>query len=151
MVSGGESNPNSLEDEVEAQYEAATTLLQSPRGIELLYNLSPYEEKRFQELKEIVGGSPNTLSARLSEAEKAGIIEPKHPPTEHGTKKIYSYTDRGREFRKELDQRNIFHLYQKIQILQEELDEYIDNFKEVLDDRFYSTHPPRDRDRDIHP
>lgn len=143
----GSSSPR---EEAEAQYDAATTLVQSPRGLELLYKLDPYEEKRFDDLKEIVGGSPNTLQKRLREAQKARVIEVKHPPAEHGTKKVYSYTDGGLEFRHELEQRNIFHLHQKIETLQEELDEYIDDFKDELNERFYSVHPPKDRDRDIH-
>lgn len=150
MLSGGGPSPSSPRDEVETQYEAATTLLQSPRGLELLYNLNLHEEKRFRELTEVVGGSPNTLSSRLSEGVEAGLIEVKYPPSEHGTKKVYSYTTRGQNFRQELEQRNIFHLHQKIETLQEELDEYIDEFKDVLDQRYYSIHPPQDQDRDVH-
>lgn len=152
MSSGGGDDPPSSEDVAEERREATQRLLKrGGRGLALLCELQVHEEKSFNELKEDVPGSPTTLSARLEDAQEAGLIEVKQVPSDRGTTKVYCYTKTGKVLREELRRRNIDSLYQKIRTLTEELEEETEDLQDWTDNNLHSIYPPKDRDRDIHP
>jgi DNA-binding HxlR family transcriptional regulator len=65
----------------------------------ILRDLTRNPSRRFQDLIESLKGcAPNTLSARLSSLEEAGLIE-RRPYEQHPPRMEYVLTDKGREVR----------------------------------------------------
>jgi len=147
----GESNSDaSPEERIEERKDAAETFFTSVGGVEVLSTLGLFEELSFNEMKEKMSCSPTTLSNRLDDAEKAGLIENTIVDSEHGTKKVYYYTSIGQNILTEFRRRDIDELFHQLQTLEEQLDKRSASLAEwMIEERIMV--PIDERDMDTQP
>lgn len=150
MADGSDNVPN-LEEEVEKRRQAVVDFIQGKGGVELLCEFPRYGELGFEEVVDIAPISRNTVSVRLKEAQRAGLIEVNHLTSESGTNKIYKLTKAGKHLQQEAHDRPFERLYHKIKALEEEMDAEKDELCSWVTEYLISTDPPGDRDRDLHP
>jgi DNA-binding HxlR family transcriptional regulator len=93
--------------------------------------------KRFNELKELVGVSPSTLSKRLEEGRDLGVVATQlgedERERERGTvHHEYVITDRGLLVLHKLDEYDVVYAYQQLREAEQRLDEGVEDVQEWI-------------------
>lgn len=117
MVPGIDDLPDP-EEEAKKRQEAAKEFIEGKGGVQLLCEFPPFAELRFENLVAIAPVSRATVSSRLQEAEKAGIVE-----VDHVGNKTYKLTKTGQHLKQEAENRRFERLWSKIETLEEELED----------------------------
>lgn len=132
----------------EEREEAIAEFLSRTGAVGLLREAPPLKSHgcRFTEFDEKLSISSSTLSKRLDEACELQLLKIELESTDYGANSMYVLTGAGANLRSEMDQRGIFRIYDKIQTLEEELDESVEDLREWVPGGLF-----RSRDRQFEP
>lgn len=125
--------------DIEEQAEAVGEFLTRTGAIGILSIASPLKSKgrQFSEFSEEVDVSSSTLSKRLDEACELGLLKVELESTDYGSNKLYVLTGVGRRLHHRLNDMGVFRTYDKIQTLEEQLDESIEEMRGKIADELY--------------
>lgn len=82
----------------------------------------------FQDLESAVLASSSTVSTRLTDGRKAGLIEIQHRPTDHGTQKRYTLTKLGKRVYNWAEKTDFHRKIRERRRVQHELDAKLEEF-----------------------
>lgn len=136
--------------------KAISGYLERSGSIGILVNLKS-DSKRFNELKDLVGVSPSTLSKRLEEGRELGVIttrlgQDEFERDQRAVHHEYMITDRGLLVLSKMDEFDVIFAYRKLREAEQRLDEGIENMHEwIAEDsdriaRAKEVHPTKDRE-----
>lgn len=116
----------------EEQEEAIAEFLSRTGAVGLLREATPFHNEglQFSEFNEKLSVSSSTLSKRLNEACELNLLTINLESTDYGSNNLYVLTQTGRTLRGQMQQFGIFRTYDKIQTLEEEFDESVDDLRE---------------------
>jgi len=116
----------------EEREEAIAGFLSRTGAVGLLRESVPFHNQgvQFSEFDEKLSVSSSTLSKRLDEACELDLLSVELESTDYGSNSVYVLTGTGRSLRDQMQQLGIFRTYDKIQTLEEEFDESVDDLRE---------------------
>jgi len=116
--------------EVEEQLEGAVEFLSRAGAIGILREIDHTGGKRFTDLDEVVPVSSSTLTTRLSEAVKLGILGRSLEEKDGRTDTVYVPTKVGRRLRQRMQEQQLIRIYDELLDIEQEFDEEVKNLQE---------------------
>ncbi|APX98504.1 winged helix-turn-helix transcriptional regulator [Natronorubrum daqingense] len=112
--------------------------LEMSGAIGLLVHLK-YESRRFNELKDLVGVSPSTLTTRLNEGRDLGLIttrigEDEYDLDQRSIHHEYMITDRGELVLEKMDEFEVTYAYKQLREAEQKLVEGRENLRVWIED-----------------
>ncbi|MFC7142737.1 winged helix-turn-helix transcriptional regulator [Halosimplex aquaticum] len=118
--------------------KAISGYLDRSGSIGILVNLKN-DSKRFNELKELVGVSPSTLTKRLDEGQELGVIttrlgKDEYERDQRAVHHEYMITERGLVVLDQIEKFDIMYRYRQLREAEQQLDEGLDEMHEWIED-----------------
>lgn len=129
-------------ERVEEHQEEIAEFLSRTGAIGLLREVQRMDGSRFTDLDDALDVSSSTLSNRLEEACDLDLLEPTLESTDYGTNTRYKLTGAGRKVRNQMEHRGIVRTYDKIQTLEEQIDESIEDLRKWVTEEMYRGDSP---------
>lgn len=118
--------------------KAVSGYLDRSGSVGILVNLKN-DSKRFNELKELIGVSPSTLSKRLDEGQDLGVITTRLGKDEYARDQRavhheYMITERGLVVLDQIEKFDIMYRYRQLREAEQELEDALDEMHEWIED-----------------
>lgn len=137
-------SPRDFHEHTEERQEEIAAFLGRTGAIGLLREALPlkYEGRQFSEFDDELDVSSSTLSKRLDEACELGLLKVELESTDYGSNSVYVLTGAGHNLRDQMELMGILRTHDRIQTLEEELDESVADLREWVTEGLFKS---RDR------
>lgn len=125
-----EGSSRQYSPEVEEQLEAAMEFIARAGAIGILREIDHTGGKRFTDLDEVVPVSSSTLTTRLGEAVKLGILVRNLEEKDGRTDTVYEQTKIARRLRQRMQEQQLIRIYDELRDIEQEFDEEVKKLQE---------------------